>query len=109
MSLPIEQWQESLSQMETALTNATRALDRSEERWERAAAPSAGEGEAPLALDRLGARLGEWEARLKAAETLTITVESELAERAAAVSQWRALFAQWEKLLERRENTSPRS
>ena len=101
MSLPIEQWQESLDQMEAALTNATRALDRTEERWERAVAPSAGEGEMPLALDRLDARLGEWEARLKAAETLTTALESELAKRALGVSEWRGLFAQWEELLKR--------
>src|SRR5262245_38056115 len=107
MSLLIEQWQESLNQMEAALTNANRTLDRTEERWERAVAPSAGEGETPLAVDRLDMRLDEWEARLKAAEALATTVEMELADRAAAVSQWRALFAQWEELLKRRENTSP--
>ena len=107
MSLPIEQWQESLAQMEAALTNTVRSLDRAEERWERAIAPSAGEGEAPLVFDRLDTRLDEWEARLRAAESLTATVETELADRAAAVARWRELFAQWEELLKRGENTSP--
>jgi hypothetical protein len=107
MSLPIEQWQESLVQMEAALTNASRSLDRAEERWERAVAPSAGEGETPLAFDRLDSRLEEWEARLRAAESLTSSVETELADRAAAVARWRGLFAQWEELLKRRESTSP--
>lgn len=106
MSLSIEQWKDSLDQMEAALTSAVRSLDRAEERWERAVAPSAGEGEAPVALDRLDTRLDEWDARLRAAEAMTAAVESELAARAAAVSRWRALFAQWEELLERRVNTS---
>ena len=69
-----------------------------------AVAPSAGEGEPPVALDRLDARLLEWEARLRAAEELTATVETELTERAAAVEKWRALFAHWEDLLKQGEH-----
>lgn len=99
--LPIAQWQASLDRMEASLASATRALDRAEERWERAVAPSAGEGEPPLALDRLDLRLQEWDARLRAADELTATVEQELAERAATVERWRELFARWEELLKR--------
>lgn len=100
-TLPIDQWQTALDRMETALSAATKALDRSEERWDMAFAPSAGEGEPPVALGRLDARLDEWESRLQAAEALTTSVEVELAERAAAVERWRALFAQWEQFLKR--------
>ena len=103
-SLPIAQWQAALETMETALAAATRGLDRAEERLEMAVAPSAGEGEPPVALDRLDARLLEWEARVRAAEGLTAAVEAELAERAAAVERWRALFARWEELLQKREH-----
>jgi hypothetical protein len=106
-SLPIAQWQAALDRMETSLASATRALDRAEERWERAVAPSAGEGEPPLALDRLDLRLQEWESRLRAAEELTATAEQELAERTAAVERWRELFARWEELLKQQRNTSP--
>ena len=110
-SLPIAQWYDALEQMDGALSGAARALDRAEERWEMAVAPSAGEGEPPPALDRLDARLAEWEARLRAAEGLTGTVETELADRAAAVERWRALFARWEELLQRPggKGTSPAS
>src|SRR5262247_3920142 len=100
-SLPIAQWQAALDRMEAALSAATRGLARAEERWEMAVAPSAGEGEPPVALDRLDARLGEWESRLRAAEELTVAAEKELSERAVAVERWRALFAKWEDLLKR--------
>jgi hypothetical protein len=106
-SLPIAQWQTTLDRMETSLASATKSLDRAEERWEMAVAPSAGEGEPPLALDRLDLRLQEWESRLRAAEELTTSGEKELAERSAAVERWRALFAKWEELLKQQENTSP--
>jgi|GEM_PF-2023908 len=109
MSLPITEWQESLDQMETAVVTAMKTLTRAEERWELAIAPSAGEGEAPAALGRLDARLEEWEARLRAAETLTASVEQELMERMNAVEHWRILFAKWEKLIKREESTSPAS
>ena len=108
-TLPIAQWQAALDRMESSLTAATRALDRAEERWEMAVAPSAGEGEPPPALDRLDSRLSEWEARLKAAEELTAAVEAELADRAGAVARWRALFARWEELIKRPGATSPGS
>ena len=67
------------------------------------------EGEPPAALGRLDARLQEWAARLAAAEGLTATVEKELVERAGGVERWRALFAKWEELLQRKESTSPLS
>jgi hypothetical protein len=102
--LPIAQWGTALDQMEAALTATVRGLARAEERWEMAVAPSAGEGEPPVALDRLNARLLEWESRLRAAEELTASVEKELAERAAAVEKWRATFAQWEDLLKQGEH-----
>ncbi len=106
-SLPITQWQAALARMEAALASAAKSLDRAEERWEMAVAPSAGEGEPPPVLDRLDLRLQEWESRLRAAEELTATVEKELSERAAAVERWRDLFAKWEELLKQREHTSP--
>jgi hypothetical protein len=109
MPLPTEQWQESLDRMESALAAAAKALDRAEERWEMAVAPSAGEGEPPAALDRLDARLGEWEAKLQAAEALTAGVEKELAGRAAGVERWRETFARWEEVLKRGGSTSPAS
>lgn len=105
-SLPVAQWHEALDRMDAALAGARSALDRAEERWELAVAPSAGEGEAPPALDRLDARLGEWEARVRAAAELTADIERELAERAAAVARWRGRFAEWEKLLEQKGPTS---
>jgi hypothetical protein len=76
-------------------------LERAEERWELAVAPSAGDGEPPAALNRLDERLGEWESRLRAAGELTDAVERELAERVAAVERWRALFARWEERVQR--------
>jgi hypothetical protein len=109
MPLPIDQWQDSLERVEATLAAATKSLDRAEERWEMAVAPSAGEGEPPPALDRLDARLGEWEAKLRAAEELTAEVEKELAGRAAGVDRWRGLFARWEEVLKRGGNTSPAS
>jgi hypothetical protein len=105
----MDQWQESLSRMEASLAAAGRALDRSEERWEMAVAPSAGEGELPPALDRLDARLQEWEAKLQAAGALTAEVEKELAERAAGAARWRDTFARWAELLQRPAGTSPAS
>jgi hypothetical protein len=108
-SLPVDQWQQSLDQMESSLANTAKTLDRAEERWELAVAPSAGEGETPVAFDRLDARLREWESRLRAAEELTESVEAELAQRAAAVERWRGLFAKWAELLKRRESNSPTS
>lgn len=96
--LPLAQWNDALDRMDAALGNAARALDRREERWERAVAPSAGDGEVP-ALDRIEVRLKDWEARLSAADELTASVERELADRAAAVGRWRAVFAEWEELL----------
>lgn len=109
MPLPLDQWQESLTQMETALAAASKSLDRAEERWEMAVAPSAGEGEPPAALDRLDGRLQEWEAKLQAAEALTAEVTQELVERAASVERWRGLFARWEELVKRGGNPSPAS
>jgi hypothetical protein len=105
-SLPIAQWQAALDRMEASLLSATRSLDRAEERWELAAAPSAGEGEPPAALDRLDARLSEWEERVRAAAGLTAGAEVELAQRAGAVERWRALFVKWQELLERPGHTS---
>jgi hypothetical protein len=94
--------------MEAALASATRGLDRAEDRWERAVAPSAGEGEPPGALARIDARLRDWEERVRAAAELTGTAENELTERTAAVERWRALFARWEELLQRdRKGDSP--
>ena len=107
MTLPIAQWRTALDRMESSLVSATKALDRAEERWEMAVAPSAGEGEPPAQLGRLDARLQEWEARLVAAEGLTLSVEKELTERTGAVERWRALFARWEALVQRKESTSP--
>lgn len=109
MSLPIAQWQTALDRMESSLLGATKALDRAEERLEMAVAPSAGEGEPPVALGRLDARLEEWAARLKAADDLTASVEKELADRTAAVERWRAMFARWEDLVKQKGSTSPRS
>ncbi len=106
-SLPIAQWNAALDQMETALAGATRTLDRAEERWEMAVAPSAGEGESPPALDQLDSRLAEWDARLRAAEGLTRTAEDELTARGHAVARWRALFVQWEELIRQRKGTPP--
>jgi hypothetical protein len=102
--LPIAQWRTALDRMEAALASAGRGLARAEERWELAVAPSAGEGEPPVALDRLDARLLEWGARLRAAEELSAAVEEELVERAAAVEKWRATFARWEELLKQSEH-----
>lgn len=102
-TLPIAQWQAALDRMEASLAAATKALDRAEERWELAGAPSAGEGEAPAALARLDDRLSDWESRLRAAEELTQSVERELDERVAGVERWHAQFAQWEELIQRRE------
>jgi hypothetical protein len=99
-ALPVGQWRGALDQMDSALQVAVRTLDRAEERWDRALAPSAGEGEVPPALDRLDARLRAWEARLRAAEQLTGSVSTELTDRAAAVERWHALFAQWLKVLQ---------
>ncbi|MBP3956443.1 hypothetical protein J8F10_14270 [Gemmata sp. G18] len=99
--LPIVPWNDALDRMEASLLSATRALDRREERWERAVAPSAGEGELPPALNRIDGRLEDWHARLRAADELTASVERELAERASAVARWRVLFAEWERLLKR--------
>ena len=109
MPLPIAQWQAALDRMESSLLGASKALDRAEERWEMAAAPSANDGEPPAALGRLDARLQEWEARLQAAEGLTASIEKELSERAGAVERWLALFARWEDLLKRKGSTSPLS
>ena len=87
LTLPIAHWQDSLDQMEAALASAAQTLAGAEERWELAVAAPAGEPH--LAFDRLEARLREWEAHLQAAENLTASVEVELAERMAAVEQWR--------------------
>lgn len=104
--LPTDQWQAALDQMDAALALAARALDRAEERWERALAPSAGEGEPPPALARLDERLAAWAARLAEAAARTDGAARELDDRAAAVGRWRALFAHWEHLLQR-EQPSP--
>lgn len=107
--LPSDQWQTALDQMETALQTAARVLDRAEDRWERALAPSAGEGEPPPALARLDAGLEAWEALLEAARTAAAEAEREFAERAETVDRWRALFARWEQLLQREQHAPPRS
>lgn len=98
--LPIAPWTDALDRMDAALATAALAVERRDERLERAVAPSAGEGELP-ALDRIEARLTDWESRLRAAGELTATVERELADRASAVARWRDLFAEWEELLQR--------
>lgn len=98
--LPIAEWHAALDRMDAALASATLALDRRDDRLERAVAPSAGEGELP-ALQRIEARLADWETRLRAADELTTSVEREIADRAAAVSKWRLLFGAWEQLLQR--------
>jgi hypothetical protein len=100
--LPIADWQVALDTMDAALAASLKALDRSEERWERAVAPSAGEGEPPVALDRLEASLQAWEERLRGADESVATVEQELTDRAAAAARWRALYARWEELLQQR-------
>lgn len=100
-SLPIAQWQTALDRMDAALVAATKTLNRAEERWEMAFAPSAGDGEPPAQLVRLDVRLDEWTARVAAAEALTAAAEAELAERAAAVSQWREAFTRWESSVQR--------
>ena len=105
--LPLDHWNESLAGMESSLTASLKALDRSEERWERAAAPSAGEGEEPAALERLDARLREWEARLRESEELAAAVGKEIAERSEGVERWRGLFAAWAELIKRQPVASP--
>jgi hypothetical protein len=107
--LPSDYWQTALDRMDAALATAARALDRAEDRWERAFAPSAGEGEPPPALARVDARLEAWEAQLEAARAAATAAESEFAERAETVDRWRALFARWEQLLQREQHTPPRS
>jgi|SRR5262245_52168799 len=106
-SLPITDWHAALDRMELALASATKALARAEERWEMAIAPSAGDGEPPAVLNRLDARLSEWEVHLHAAKELVESAERELAERTAAVEQWRSRFARWTELVQQQENTSP--
>jgi hypothetical protein len=101
--LPSDQWQTALEHMDAALQTAARALDRAEDRWERALAPSAGEGEPPPALARLDARLGGWEERLEAARAAAAAAEREFAERSETVDLWRALFARWQQLLQREQ------
>ncbi|MDY3553401.1 hypothetical protein R5W24_002502 [Gemmata sp. JC717] len=103
--LPLAEWTVALDRMDAALAAATQAIERRDERLERAVAPSAGEGELP-ALDRIDARLADWEPRLRAAEELVASVERELADRATAAGAWRALFADWEQLL-KRGNVAP--
>lgn len=103
--LPLAEWTAALDRMDAALAAAGQAVERRDERLERAVAPSAGDGEFP-ALARLDARLAEWEARLRAADELAASVERELAGRAAAVADWRALFAAWADLLQRGQVTS---
>lgn len=105
----MDEWQDSLDRMETALAAASKTLERSEERWELAVAPSAGEGEPPLALNSLDTRLGEWETRLQAADALRAVVEQELTNRTANVERWRGLFAHWEEVLKRGMEASPPS
>ena len=106
-ALPIAQWQAALDQMETSLDVSLRTLDRGEERWELAVAPSAGEGEWPPALARLDIRLHEWEQRIRSADGLAHTVECELTSGTAAVEQWRARFANWDALIQQREAPLP--
>jgi hypothetical protein len=100
---PTADWQASLDRIEESLRAATRGLDRAEERWEIALAPSAGEGEPPVPLARLDTRLTDWEEKLRAAEELTLALERELAERARTLEEWRARFAKWAELIKRRE------
>ncbi|MCI0700525.1 MAG: hypothetical protein L0241_05530 [Planctomycetia bacterium] len=100
-SLPIADWPTTLDRMDTALASALKSLERAEERWEMAVAPSAGDGERPLALDRIDTRLSESETRLIAARELVESAERELAERNTAIENWLRLFARWEDRLRR--------
>lgn len=104
--LPIPEWQEALERMETSLKAAEKALHRSEERYELAWAPSAGDGELPIAWERLENRWAAWNQRLEQAERRVQDAESELHAATNSLESWRKRFADWQQLLQQQQSGS---
>jgi hypothetical protein len=97
MALPIADWQAALAGMETSLASALAALDRYQDEWGRVLA-----GSPPAAdLGPAEVRLGEWDARLRAAAELAASVDRQLNEREAAVARWRAVVSDWQRVIQR--------
>jgi predicted nucleic acid-binding Zn-ribbon protein len=104
--LPIREWHETLERMEANLTAAEKALNRSEERYELAWAPSAGDGELPIAWERLASRWEAWNQRLEQAEQRVHEAESELQAATNSLESWRKRFADWQQLLQQQQSGS---
>ncbi len=106
--LPLPEWQEALERMETSLKAAEKALCRSEERYELGWAPSAGDGEFPIAWERLESRWAAWNQRLEQAEQTVHEAERELHAATNSLESWRKRFADWQQLLQQQQSESAR-
>ena len=104
MALPIADWQAALAEMEAGLASALAALDRYQAAWGGVIdAPPASGGE----IDRVEDRLQEWDVRLKAAADLAESVGRELDDREAAVGRCRALYSDWQQVIQRGVTRNP--
>jgi hypothetical protein len=89
MALPITDWQNSLDEMQTALSATLAALDRYQAGWDSVLTAHASASIPAATTDDLEFQLREWDARLQAATDLAASVESELHDRELTVGRWR--------------------
>ena len=102
MTLPIADWQAALDRMDAALRRTVEALDEYHARWSDALASPAPRALLPVGdVGRTEDRLNAWDERLKAAAELAESASKQLDEREAAVGRWRALFEQWQEVIQR--------
>lgn len=102
MTLPIADWQAALDRMETSLRRTVEALDEYHAKWADALSAPAPRALLPVGdVGRTEDRLNAWDERLRAAAELAESVGKQLDEREAAVGRWRAVFAEWERVIQR--------
>ncbi|MCS6864329.1 MAG: hypothetical protein RMJ56_03245 [Gemmataceae bacterium] len=105
-TFPRPEWHEALQQMETALQTVEKSLNRWEERYELALAPSAGEGELPAAGVLRENLWDAWISRLADTERIVHEAEGPWNEATNALKSWRKRFADWQQLLQQQQTDS---
>ena len=105
-ALPTADWTAALDRMTAALDRSLADLDRYTAEWAPVTDAPAAAAPPELLHAWLERRLGQWDARLAAAAELAATVETQLADRAAAVGRWHEVFVKWRELIEQRAEVS---
>lgn len=98
--LPVAEWTAALSVMHDGVAAVLAEFDRTAPARDIVLTDPAPADGLATPLERLEARLRDWDARLTAATELAAEVEREIAEREEAVARWRQTFERWREVIQ---------